>query len=133
MHATAVALYLAVIYTGAAVVSIAESFSASEIKARLELLEVSLVVIQVHPLCHLPRFCFGKFLPSDPAHTAKCSHTTPPAVVIPAIWIALLSLAIVTLKPLLFVSLGHEKSGPMSEVLHENQKADHTSKRKDGR
>jgi acetyl-CoA synthetase len=50
MHATAVALYLAVIYIGAAVVSVAESFSAVEIKARLDVAEASLVIVQVHPL-----------------------------------------------------------------------------------
>jgi acetyl-CoA synthetase len=43
----AVALYLAAVYIGAAVVSVAESFSAAEMKTRLEVGGTTLIVVQV--------------------------------------------------------------------------------------
>lgn len=43
----AIAAYLAVIYIGAATVSIAESFSAAEMKARMDIAGVSLIFCQV--------------------------------------------------------------------------------------
>lgn len=55
----AVALYLATVYIGAAVVSVAESFSAAEMESRFAIGEVTLVLVQVGslPAWHITVSC----------------------------------------------------------------------------
>ena len=66
MTAFAVALYLAVVFIGGAVVSIAESFSAAEMQTRLQVGEATLVVVQVQP--PPPRPCMLRHWQHDPVH-----------------------------------------------------------------
>ena len=60
MTPVAVALYLAVVYVGGAVVSVAESFSSAEMEARLRVGRTTLVFVQVRSPMLVLRRCLQK-------------------------------------------------------------------------